>query len=77
MVTVMNRYQFVDDLVHDTVLRMLHDDPQRLPIILMVGRILHHLSSQNADLLLPAVRQMNTASDIVPHTSVSTLARLN
>ena len=70
-------YQFLDDAVFDAVLRLLDADPNGAELVFKVGRVLHHLSSQDRNLLLPSVIHMNSAANILPQNSPPFLAQLN
>ncbi|KAI2506141.1 histidine kinase [Fragilaria crotonensis] len=70
-------HQFVDDAVYDAVLFLLDTDPNKAELCFRVGRVLHHLSAKDQDLLLPSVIHLNSASGILPRNSQPILAQLN
>ncbi|KAI2506143.1 Kinase-like [Fragilaria crotonensis] len=77
MTEISQWYHFVDDTVYDAVLNLLDADPNKAELCFKVGRVLHHLSLQNRDLLLPSVIHLNSESGILPRNSQPILAQLN
>ncbi|KAI2506144.1 histidine kinase [Fragilaria crotonensis] len=77
MAEVSGLYHFVDDTVYDAVLSLLDADPNQAELCYKVGRVLHHLSAKDPNLLLPSVIHLNSASGILPRNSQPILAQLN
>ncbi|KAI2506139.1 histidine kinase [Fragilaria crotonensis] len=77
MAEVSDLYHFADDTVYDAILGLLDADPNQAELCFKVGRILHHLSLQDPNLLLPSVIHLNSASGIIPRNSHPILAQLN
>ncbi|KAI2494395.1 histidine kinase [Fragilaria crotonensis] len=77
MAEVSHWYQFADDAVYDAVLSILDADSNQAALCFKVGRVLHHLSSQDRHLLLPSVIHLNSASGLLPRSSQPILAQLN
>ena len=72
-----HRYQFDDDSMYDSAIRLLDKDPDPTLIIFKVGRIVYRMSSKEQALLLPAVIQLNSIFGSLPPNSQHQLAQLN
>ncbi|KAI2506142.1 histidine kinase [Fragilaria crotonensis] len=77
MTEISHWYHFIDDAVYDAVLSLLDADPDQAELCFKVGRVLHHLSAKDGDLLLPSVIHLNSANGLLPRNSQPVLAQLN